>query len=132
MSQRGSILTEDVIFLVLNLLFLSMIILFISTNLSPTAKLEEATAKKIALFIDAAQPGMTLTVNVDEALLRAKKNGISPTEAIMLSGNSVLVRLDSSNNRQGYTYSFFTRAPVSVFSAREGYITLVISSEDSQ
>lgn len=103
MKKRGTILVENVIFIVLNLVFLSIIVLFLYSKMSDAAILEEKYAKKIALAIDAAKPGMKLTFNLHEIVDKAKDENYKG-KVVSINGNIVTVQL---NEGQGYSYSFF-------------------------
>ena len=52
-SKRGNILTGNVIFIVLNLVFLGILVLFLFSKMGSAAVLEEKHAKQIALIIEA-------------------------------------------------------------------------------
>lgn len=102
-NKRGTILVENVIFIVLNLVFLSILVLFLYSNMGDAAILEEQHAKKIALAIDAAKPGMVLSFNLGELIEKAKKENYSG-KIVSIDRNIVTVRL---RDKGGYSYSFF-------------------------
>jgi len=102
--KRATILVENVIFIVLNLLFLTILILFIAKQGAGAIVLEQSYAKQIALLIDSAQPGMFIELNMKKGKELAEKNGIDFAEAVRISGNTVIVKLSEQG---GYSYSFF-------------------------
>ena len=107
MNKRGStILIENVIFIILNLIFVSMLIAFIFTRSSSAGVLDEKYAKEIALALDAARPGMMITIYMNDAVKIAEtnlgKNNLN--NIVTISGNVVTVKLSPSAS---YSYSFF-------------------------
>ena len=121
-NKRGTILAETIIFISLNLIFLTILILFIMKQGSGAVVLEQAYAKQIALLIDSAQPGMTLKLNMQEGKKRAEKNGLDfgrKGEIVSIRDNIVRVRLSEEG---GYEYSFFNDVDVSPYPAGEFYI----------
>ncbi len=111
-NRRGNILTENIIFIILNLVFLSILIAFLVSRMSAAAVLEEMHAKQIALMIDSAEPGMTINLNMENAIKIAKKSGISLSDIVMINDNVVTVKL---REKGGYSYSFFNNVDVSVY-----------------
>jgi hypothetical protein len=100
-NKRGSnLLTENVIFIILNLVF------FASAALT-----EEKMAKQIALIIDSAKPDMVIKMNVENAFAEAKKNSYTGN-IIFIQGNTVTVKL---SDKSGYSYSFFNNVDVKAF-----------------
>ena len=72
-NKRGSILTENIIFIVLNLAFITILLLFLFSKSGGAPILEEKYAKQIALLIDASEPIMTITLDMEDAIKVAKK-----------------------------------------------------------
>ncbi len=109
--KRGTILVENVIFIVLNLVFLSVLFLFLFSRIGSAAVLEEKYAKQIALIIDAAKPGMKISLNMGDAIEKAEKElgKDKIDEAVKISDNVVMVKL---RERGGYSYSFFNDVSV--------------------
>ena len=105
-GRRGTIIVENIIFIVLNVLFILTLTLFLSSKTGNSAVLEEVYAKQIALIIDSAKPGMVISLNMHDAVERAKKDwGENKIDSIVyISGNLVTVKL---RERGGYSYSFF-------------------------
>ena len=106
-GKKGNILTENIIFIVLNLAFLSILLLFLLSKTSETAVLEEKYAKQIALMIDAAEPGMRIHLNMEDAIEKAVKNKINPSDIVSINGNVVTVKLSEKDNNPQSSYSFF-------------------------
>ncbi len=112
--KRGTILVENVIFIVLNLVFLSVLFLFLFSRIGSAAVLEEKYAKQIALIIDAAKPGMKISLNMGDAIEKAEKElgKDKIDEAVKISDNVVMVKL---RERGGYSYSFFNDVSVNSY-----------------
>ena len=110
-NKRGEILTENIIFIILNLIFFTILILFIFSRTGSAALLEEEYAKQVALMIDAAKPGMIFHLNVEELIDKAEKEGFS-RDVISVGKNIVTVKLRSKG---GYSYSFFNDVSASAF-----------------
>lgn len=102
--KKGNILTENVIFIVLNIVFISILLIFIFVRSGSAAVLEEKYAKQIALAIDSAEPGMTIYLNMQDAINTAKSNNIPTASIVKINGNVVTVKLRDNG---GYSYSFF-------------------------
>jgi hypothetical protein len=110
--KRGNILTENIIFIILNLVFLSMLIIFLISRTGDAAGMEERYAKQIALILDSAKPGMQINLDMEDAIEKARdKLGEEATEDIVtIDGNIVNVKVHEGG---GYSYSFFNDVAVS-------------------
>ncbi len=108
-KKNGEILTENIIFIILNLVFLSILVVFLFSRTSTAAVFEEKYAKQIALALDSAEPGMTIYLEMKDAIKIAKKNSINLENVISIRDNLVTVRL---RDGEGYSYSFFNNAQV--------------------
>jgi len=68
------------------------------------AVLEEKYAKEIALALDSARQGMTIHLNMEDAINTAKKENLDATKIVKIENNIVTVDLQGKG---GYSYSFF-------------------------
>ena len=111
-KKRGQILAENVIFIILNLIFISILILFVYSKSGGEAILEEKYSKQIALIIDSAKPGMIIHLNMEDAIEKAEENlGKEKIGGIVsIEGNTVTVKL---REKGGASYSFFNDVDVS-------------------
>ena len=116
-SRRGNLLAENLIFIILNLVFLSILILFLVKQGGGAIVLEESYAKNIAMLIDSAKPVMTLKLDMGEAWKLAEKNGIAFEEVVIITGNQVKVKL---TDKGGYTYNFFNDVDVEAYLDKVG------------
>lgn len=103
MKKRGQILVENIIFIVLNLIFLTILILFLYSKTGGEAILEEKYSKQIALLIDSAKPGMEIHLNMEDAIEKAEDNNWNEN-IVFIEGNKVTVKL---REKGGNSYSFF-------------------------
>lgn len=103
-EKRGNIMTENIIFIVLNLVFLTILLVFLFSKTGDAAVLEEKYAKQIALAIDAAEPVMTINLKMQDAINEAEKNNFPVNDIVTITGNIVTVKL---REKGGYSYSFF-------------------------
>ena len=107
MNKRGELLVENIIFIVLNLVFLTILLLFVVKQGSGAIVLEQNYAKHIAMLIDAGQPEMTIKLEMKDARKLAEKNGLDFTlknNVVKIENNIVTIKL---SEKGGYSYSFF-------------------------
>ncbi|MCW8965125.1 MAG: hypothetical protein OQK82_00350 [Candidatus Pacearchaeota archaeon] len=109
MNNRGEILVENIIFIILNLIFLTVLVMFIARQGEGAVVLEERYAKEIALLIDASQPIMTMQIDMEDAREVAEDNGILFEDILKIENNVVTVKL---SEKSGYSYSFFNNVEV--------------------
>ena len=101
--KRGNILVENIIFIMLNLVFLTILVLFLFSKTGDAAALEERYAKQIALIIDSVKPGMEISLNMKKAVEKAEKESWDG-KLVTIQDNIVTVQL---REKGGYSYSFF-------------------------
>jgi hypothetical protein len=104
MNKRGTILIENVIFIILNMVFISILLLFLFRQGNGAILLEQSYAKNIALLIDSSRPVMEMKLNMADAIDLAEKNGVNRNEIVKITDNLITVRL---SEKGGYSYSFF-------------------------
>ena len=126
LKKRGEILVENIVFIILNLIFLSILILFVYSKAGSEAPLEEKHAKQIALIIDSARPGMEIHLNMNDAIKKAESNEFTE-DIVSISGNTVTVKL---RQKGGYSYEFFNDVFVSIngptlSTSEEEYVILI-------
>jgi hypothetical protein len=106
-NRRGTtLLIENIIFIILNLVFIAILIFFLISRSGSAAVLEEKYAKEIALILDSAKPGMMITLNMADAI-KIAKDGLgeeSIDKIVSIDKNVVTVKLRENGE---YSYSFF-------------------------
>jgi len=109
-SKKGeNLLTENIVFIILNAVFLIIIVLFLYVKMDSPAVFEERYAKEIALMIDAAKPGMQISYDLDPSNGDSSWFGQHFAESVTLQNNIVTVKL---REKGGYSYSFFSKGAV--------------------
>lgn len=103
-NKKGNILTQNIIFIILNLIFLSILVVFLFSKMGSAAVLEEKYAKQIALILDSAEPGMIINLNMEDAIKIANKENRALNNIISIQSNVVKVQLREKGD---YSYSFF-------------------------
>jgi len=114
-DKKGELLVGNIIFIVLNLMFLTILMLFISQQGSGLIVLEQSYAKQIALVFDSAKPGMDVFLDFEQGFEKIKDvfgedyviNKESIKKFVKIQDNIVTVQLDNDENRKGYSYAFF-------------------------
>ena len=130
-GQKGEILVDNIIFIILNLVFLSILVLFLLKQGTGTVLLEDAYSKQIALLIDSAKPGMILRLNMNDGLKIAESKGFDFSKSVLIDKNYVFVKL---SEKGGKKYPFFNNVSVSAYpdvdqdsNEFNGYYILTIS-----
>ena len=130
MDKRGEILIENIIFIILNLIFLSILILFLFKQGSGAIVLEQSYAKQIALLIDACpepNPAVEINLYMKKAKKLAEKNGIDFGDVVQINDNLVLVQL---SEKGGYSYSFFNDVKVNPYTDGENYVFSIVKNDE--
>ena len=124
LNKKANVLHEQIIFIILNVVFFSIIILFIYLQSSPVHLAEEETAKQIALLIDSSKPSSEIQVNLADFFEKAEGNGISKKNSINIDNDNNLVVVKGRED-SFYEYSYFNDVDVE-YNFKEGYLVLVI------
>ncbi len=111
-DKKGDVLVGEVIFLVLNLVFLSILIIFVISKTNDSALLEEKYAKQIALIIDSAKPGMIIHINMEDAIKKAQGEKQDIADIVRKNDNVITIKLKEKGD---YSYSFFNDVGVNVY-----------------
>jgi len=111
-GSKGTILIENVIFIILNLAFIVILVLFLYRQGNGTGIMEQSYAKNIALLIDAGKPVMEMKLNMEDAMNLAKANGVAREDIVKIDGNIVTVKLTPKG---GYQYSFFNSVDATTY-----------------
>jgi len=126
-SKRGEILAGNIIFIILNLVFLTVLVLFIFRQGGGISTLEESYAKQIALVLDSARPGMEILIDMKEGA-EADEEWFSKNYFSAVSVNDNMVRVILSKD-SGYSYSFFNDVRVKFDVYPEGKLLIFIEDE---
>jgi len=109
-KRADTVVLETTIFIILNLVFIVMLLIFVWSSGKGAFTYEEAYAKQIALLIDNAKPEMTLSFDIQKGVEIAKDKGIKEDEI------NKIVKIDEKENKVvvdlsgkgGYSYRYFT------------------------
>lgn len=136
MKKRGTILVENIVFIILNLLFLSLLVLFLIKQGSGAIVLEQTYSKQISMLVDSAKPVMVIKLDMSKASKLAEDNNIDFNDSVKITGNEVRVKL---SEKSGYSYSFFNDVHVSSYAVKDGkgkytglYVFIVTKKEEGK
>ncbi len=113
-EKRGTILVENIIFIVLNIAFISILLLFLVKQGSGAVVLEQSYAKNIALLIDASSPVMEMKINLKKGFDLAEKNGLAREDIVKIDNERNIVAVKLSE-KGGYEYSFFNNVDATAY-----------------
>ncbi len=122
MKRKGDMLVGNIVFIMLNFIFLSILIVFLVKQGAGAVVLEQSYAKQIALLIDSAKSTMELKLNMEDAKELAEKNGMdfsNKGSVVQIEGNVVKVKLSTNS---GYSYSFFNDVHAEAFPEGDFYV----------
>lgn len=108
-KNKKGILMGNVIFIILNIVFFALLFYFVMDNASGTGMKQKVLAKEIASFIDAAEPGTFIELNIGDYKSIADNNKIK--NFIQIGNGQVKVVLRAGN---GYTASYFSNNKLDV------------------
>jgi hypothetical protein len=111
-TKRGEILVKNIIFILLNLMFLAIMVAFLIKQSSGAVFLEESYSKQIALMIDAASPGTIIKFNMEKAMKVVEQENFPFKDVVRVENNFVIVQLSEKTGRE---YSFFNDLDVHFF-----------------
>ena len=124
-GEGQDILYPQVLFTLLNLIFFSLLLVFVSNSSEGALVYEESYAKQIALLIDKAEGSTTFFVDFEKGLEIAEKNKILQSENLVrISNNEIVVKLSDS---EGYRMKYFSDNEIVV--SFEGKKLIVQSTE---
>jgi hypothetical protein len=115
-GKRGELLIKNIIFILLNLMFLAIMVAFLVKQSSGAAFLEESYSKQIALMIDAAQPGTIIKFNMEKAMKVAKEENFPFENVVRAEKNFIIVQL---SEKSGKEYSFFNDVDVDFYPSQD-------------
>lgn len=129
-DKKGAYLAGVVIFIILNLVFFSLMFFVLTRTTSGASFYEQASAKQIAILIDSAKPGTTITADISELMDKAEENNFQIKNIIFLDNKEKLVRAQASNGG-GYTFYFFSDNEAEIKAFDEDYGTITIYIKES-
>jgi hypothetical protein len=110
-SKKANLLTENLVFIILNVSFFVILLVFVYIQSSSIHLDEERIAKQITLIIDSAREDTLVKINFGDFLKRVEKNGVSSINAIKIDNDKNLVIVKGDKN-SFYEYAFFNNLSV--------------------
>ena len=130
MAKEDNLL-DNIVFLVISLVFFSILVLYVINISSGAFVLEQTYAKQLALFLDNSKPNTIISIEFTKAFELAKENNIAPEDIVKINNNYVIVQL---TNSESYSYPYFSRLEVVNINYNEEndktYLNLNIGSKD--
>ena len=90
MNKRGNVPLEEVIFVLVNLVFFSMLFFFVYNTSHSIFLTERLYAKEIALSIDSAKPGTQINIDISDLYKVASKNNFDINNAFYFKDNKII------------------------------------------
>ncbi len=120
-------LLETIVFLILNIIFFGVMMVFAYNSGSQSFIYEQAYAKQLALLVDNSKPDMVVMMNIEELIpIALKKNkDINKVFSVDEKTNEIRVNL---NPRGGYGYKYFSDNSVKL-EVRENYLFVIIGKK---
>jgi len=127
-NKKAKIPLETIIFLVLNLVFFIVMLLFAYSSGDREFVYEQTLAKEIALIIDNAKPGMIVSLDMTKYNEIAEKNKkpVNNTVKLNKEENRVEVNL---KQKGGYSYQYFSDYNVSI-KPEEELLSIIIQEKN--
>ena len=127
-KQGNSLILSPVMFIVLNIIFFGILLVFVFNSSTGAVVYEQAYAKQIALIVDKAKPGMTLQLNMKEGIELAEKTNKKEltneekNRLVVIKDNVVKVKLA---NQGGYDFIYFSDYNISSYFDKDLLIIVV-------
>ena len=129
MNKKGDLLIENIVFIVLNVMFLAILVLFLLKQGQGAVLMEDAYSKQIALLIDSARPGTIMKLNMEKGYEISQENGVSFDEVVSFRNNYVYVKL---TDKGGDRYHYFSDVEVNAYpdSSNPGIYVITVSEKN--
>jgi hypothetical protein len=107
LNKKGAenVIMGAVIFILLNILFLSILAFYITRSGNTASIYEETYAKQIALFIDGAKPGTRIELDVSELFAIGRDNSFETIIELDCDENRVTTQLTRNGK---YAFEYFS------------------------
>lgn len=122
-SKHGTqILTESIVFLILNIFFFSAVLFFVWHSTSQSSVIEETYAKKLGLMIDEMKAGTEVNFSINDLYDVMEKNKFYDFP-IHVENSTITVKVIAG---KGYTFRFFSSV-VPVISINQNQTNKILS-----
>jgi hypothetical protein len=122
-KKGDELITEQVIFIILNLVFFSALLFFIIRSGSSDAVYEETYAKKLALILDGMNENMEVNVSIETLVEGMEKNNV--LNQIPVSVNNNLLNVKITKSGLGYNFHYFSKLTPQFFLDRQNKILTI-------
>ena len=112
-KKADTIVLETTIFIILNLVFIFLLLMFVYSSGKGAFVYEEMYAKQIALLIDNAEPDMIVGLNMEKAVEIAEENGKPKDEIVSLDKEEGKVEV-SLSSKGGHSFQYFSDYDVEI------------------
>lgn len=113
MCKRGGLVLQRVSYVLVNLVFFFILLLFVFKSATGAAVYEQAYAKQVALLIDEAEPDILILIDFEKGIEVAEGN--KKTSGLIKQDkeeNKVIVNL---GGKGGYGYKYFSNYEVTFY-----------------
>jgi hypothetical protein len=124
MNKKASFLHENLIFIILNVMFFVIMLLFVTMKGSEIHLAEEEVSKQIALLIDVSKSGTRLEINLQEFFEKAESKGMRRERTIKIDNEDNFVKVIGSEDTF-YEYSYFNDVDIN-FNFEGDYLILEV------
>lgn len=106
-KKADYVVLETTIFIVLNIFFIALLLIFVYSSGKGAFIYEQIYAKQIALLIDNAEPEMTIGYSMEKGIEIAEKNGVVKDKIVSIDDkeNKVIVSL---SGKGGNSFQYFS------------------------
>ncbi len=126
-KRADSLIFPIVIFIVLNLVFFGILLLFVYKSSTGALVYEQTYAKQIALLIDSAKPSSEIVIDFEKGIEVAESNKIiSKENLIKIKDGKVAVRLSTN---KGYSYRYFSDYDINSYFNQDSLVIIVDEKE---
>lgn len=122
-KASSNVVFPTIIFIILNLAFFTMLLIFVSRAGSGSLVYEQAYAKQIALLVDEARPDMEIFLNMTQGIEIAEQNNKNKNEIVRIEFGEVKVDLVGKG---GYSFRHFSNYKISTDFDEEKNILKII------
>ena len=128
-NKKGgfSLVYSNIIFIVLNIIFFSILFLFVQQVSEGKLVYEQAYAKEIVLLIDGAQPATKISLDFEKGIEIAESNGMDFDRIVGINNNQVVISL---SEKAGYNFRYFSDYDINHYFEENNLIIIVNEKED--
>lgn len=113
-NKKADLLFPIIIFVVLNIMFFTIMLLFVQRVSSNALVYEESYAKQIALILNRAESGMQFEIDVSDLIKTAIKNDVNTSflnETIQINAEEGIVFV-KARKEGGFEQPFFSKIKI--------------------